>query len=205
MEIKVLPLGDIQANCYLLSTEKAAVVIDPGVDSKNVTQFLNCNSHKERLILLTHAHFDHIGGAMSLRESTDTKIGIGEFDNSALSDTKVNLSDMFNAKSLPFSADLHFTDGQKFSVGDLNFEVLHTPGHTKGGVCYLAENVLFSGDILFCGSIGRTDFYGGDFTALKNSIRRLYALNGDTVVLSGHGEATTIENEKNFNPFIRGL
>ncbi len=205
MEIKVLPLGHIGSNCYMLSTEKAAVVIDPGFKSETVTQFLIDNSHKERLILLTHAHFDHIGGADSLRKSTDTKIGIGEFDNLALADTRRNLSDRFHAKLSPFSADMLFCDNQNFSVGDIDFQVIHTPGHTPGGVCYLTGNILFSGDTLFNGSIGRTDFFDGDFQALEKSVKRLYTLDGNTTVFSGHGEVTTIENEKNFNPFIRGL
>ncbi len=205
MEIKVLPLGHIGANCYMLSTEKAAVVIDPGFNSKIVTQFLADNIDKERLILLTHAHFDHIGGADGLRSLTDTKIGIGEFDNQALADTRRNLSDRFHAKLSPFVADILFFDNQKFSVGDIDFEVIHTPGHTPGGVCYLSGEVLFSGDTLFNGSIGRTDFFDGDFDALERSVKRLYTLDGKTVVLAGHGEATTIENEKNSNPFIRGI
>lgn len=204
MEIKILPLGHIGANCYMLSTEKAAVVIDPGFKSETVLQFLIDNSHKERLILLTHAHFDHIGGADSLRKSTDTKIGIGEFDNAALMDTRRNLSDLFHAKLSPFSADLLFSDNQTFSVGDIDFKVIHTPGHTPGGVCYLVGDILFSGDTLFKGSIGRTDFFDGDFKALEKSVKRLYTIDGKTTVLSGHGEATTIEEEKNFNPFIRG-
>ncbi|MBR6532815.1 MAG: MBL fold metallo-hydrolase [Clostridia bacterium] len=204
MEIKVLPLGEIGANCYMLSTEKAAVVIDPGFYSETVSRFLIDNANKERLILLTHAHFDHIGGADSLRKNTDTKIGIGEFDNDTLADTKRNLSDLFHAKLLPFSADLTFSDNQTFSVGNINFKVLHTPGHTPGGVCYLTGDILFSGDTLFKGSIGRTDFYGGDFKTLEKSIKRLYTLDSKTTVFSGHGDATTIEEEKNFNPFIRG-
>lgn len=205
MEIKALPLGEIGANCYMISTEKAAVVIDTGFESEEVSRFLIENAHKERLILLTHAHFDHIAAADSLRKITNTKIGIGEFDNKALADTKLNLSDLFNANVPPFTADLLFTDNQTFSVGDIDFKVLHTPGHTLGGVCYLMGDILFSGDTLFKGSIGRTDFYGGDFKSLEKSVKRLYTLDGTTTVFSGHGEATTIEEEKNFNPFIRGL
>ena len=105
---------------------------------------------------------------------------------------------------MPFSADLTFSDNQIFSIGDIEFRVLHTPGHTLGGVCYLTGDILFSGDTLFKGSIGRTDFYGGDFKTLEKSIKRLYTLENKTTVFSGHGDTTTIEEEKNFNPFIRG-
>ncbi len=204
MEIKVVALGHIQANCYLLSSEKAAVVIDPGFESEVVNDFLIQNSDKERQILLTHAHFDHIGGALLLRESTDTKIGIGRLDANALKDNRLNLSDMFGAQLTPFSADITFEDDDVFSVGDLEFKVIHTPGHTVGGVCYLTGDVLFSGDTLFLGSIGRTDFYGGDFTTLKKSVKRLYDLDENLIVLSGHGPQTTIKNEKFYNPYIRG-
>ncbi len=204
MEIKVLPLGDIQANCYLISTDNSAVVIDPGFKSQIVTEFLKENSNKECLILLTHAHFDHIGGALDLRENTGVKIGIGALENPALSDSQVNLSDMFQTHLSPFSADILFNDNDEFSVGDIVFRVIHTPGHTVGGVCYLTDGILFSGDTLFHGSIGRTDFPNGDFAVLESSIKKLYCLSGDTVVLSGHGDKTTIEQEKNYNPFIRG-
>lgn len=204
MEIKTLPLGEIQANCYLISTDKSAVVIDPGFDCDEVTNFLLLNENKERLILLTHAHFDHIGGALGLREKTNTKIGIGAMDNPSLSDLSVNLSALFGAELSPFSADRLFNDKDEFTVGDITFKVLHTPGHTIGGVCYLTDGILFSGDTLFQGSIGRTDFPGGDFRTLEKSVKGLYTLKGDTVVLSGHGYKTTIENEKNYNPFIRG-
>ena len=204
MEIKVLPLGNIQANCYLISNESAAVVIDPGFDSEIVTNFLMENSTKERLIILTHCHFDHIGGAYNLRKDTGVKIAIGFFENPALSDLEVNLSKMFGAKLTPFSADILLNDNEEFFVGDLCFKVIHTPGHTIGSICLLLGEILFSGDTLFAGSIGRTDFPGGNFSTLEASIKKLYTLNGDTTVLSGHGEQTKIEYEKQQNPFIRG-
>jgi len=204
MEINVLPLGDIGANCYMIKTQNAAIVIDAGFESEYVTDFLLSNQDKERMILLTHCHFDHIGGANDLREKTNTKIGIGEYDAEGLFDNKINLSYNFMSPIKPFKADVLFENNQTFSVGDLEFTVLHTPGHTKGGVCYLFGDVLFSGDTLFEGSIGRTDFPGGSFKTLENSVKQLYTLNEETVVLSGHGQSTTIKNEKLFNPFIRG-
>ena len=106
MKINCLPLGDIQTNCYLISTEKAALVIDPGFISKAVEDFLSENCDKERLILLTHAHFDHIGGACDLRAKTETKIAIGEFENASLSDKNVNLCNLFGADIKPFSAEI---------------------------------------------------------------------------------------------------
>ncbi len=204
MEINVLPLGDIGANCYMIQSETAAIVIDAGYESNYVTDFLLKNQDKERMILLTHCHFDHIGGADDLRQKTNTKIGIGEYDAPSLLDNSINLSGNFSVPLKPFKADILFKNNQTFTVGDLEFKVLHTPGHTTGGVCYLFGDVLFSGDTLFHQSIGRTDFPGGDFKTLENSIKRLYSLKDDTIVLSGHGDATSIENEKKFNPFVRG-
>jgi len=202
MEIKRLPLGSIEVNCYLISTEKTAIVIDPGFYSFEVEDFLKQNSDKEKLILLTHCHFDHIGDAARLRSVSGAKIGIGELDNNALSDVNINLSSLFGVRFNPFKADITFADNDLFSVGDINFKVLHTPGHTVGGVCYLTNDILFSGDTLFNCSIGRTDFPGGSFEVLKKSVKRLYELPCDTTVYSGHGGKTTIGYEKNNNPFI---
>lgn len=204
MEIKALVLGVLDVNCYLVSTEKAAVVIDPGFRSVEALDFLKNAKDKERLILLTHGHFDHIGYADELARLTDTKIAIGEFDAPALSENTVNLSALFGAPLKPFCADIILADGQMLNVGDIEFKVIHTPGHTVGGVCYLCGDTLFSGDTLFAGSIGRTDFPGGSFEALKTSIEKLYTLNDDITLLSGHGGSSTVFNEKRHNPFVRG-
>lgn len=204
MEIKFIQLGHIGENCYTILTEKAAVVIDPGFKNDGVSEFLKSNLDKERIILLTHAHFDHIGGANDLRNATNTKIGIGEFDANALSDTYKNLSDRFHAKLEPFSADITFKDGQELLVGDLKFKVIYTPGHTPGGVCYLTEDKLFAGDTLFYESVGRTDFFDGDSNALVASIKKLYKLDPEIQVFSGHGPSTTIGHEIKHNPFVRG-
>ncbi len=204
MEIKTLVLGDIEVNCYLVSTDKAAVVIDPGFNSSEAVDFLKNANDKQRLILLTHGHFDHIGFADELSRLTDTRIAIGEFDAPALSDSYVNLSAPFGAPLEPFCADLTLKDGQTLTVGDIDFKVIHTPGHTVGSVCYLYGDILFSGDTLFAGSIGRTDFPGGSFAVLKASIEKLYTLKDDITLLSGHGGQTTILKEKRYNPFVRG-
>lgn len=204
MEIKVLRLGLIRTNCYLVSTDKAAIVIDPGFISNETEDFLKGNEGKERLILLTHNHFDHIGGADILRKNTGVKIAIGEIDGADLSNPEVNLSYKFRAHLEPFSADIFLKDGEILKVGDIEFKVILTPGHTLGSICLHSDDILFSGDTLFYESVGRTDFINGDFNAIKNSIQKLYELDGDTVVLSGHGEQTTIAHEKLYNPFVKG-
>ena len=204
MEIKTLTLGNIAVNCYLLLSETAAVVIDPGFESDEALDFLKNAPNKERLIILTHAHYDHIGYALELSRQTNTKIAIGKFDNEALLNSYVNLAVMFHTELEPFSADLLLKDGDGFAVGDIEFRVIHTPGHTVGSVSLLVDNVLFSGDTLFKESIGRTDFLGGSFGEIEKSVKKLYTLPEDTIVMAGHGENTTIGYEKNYNPYIRG-
>lgn len=202
MEIRAIHLGLIKTNCYLISTDKAAVVIDPGFKTEITADFLKANGGKARMILITHAHFDHIGGAEALRDETGVEIGIGELDAPALRDTGLNLSDKFHAHILPFSADRTFCDGEKFSIGDIDFEVILTPGHTVGGVSYLSGESLFSGDTLFAGAVGRTDMPGGSLKALKKSLKRLTALPNETKVYPGHGDFTTVGYEKENNMFV---
>ncbi len=196
-------LGLIKTNCYLVESPGAAVVIDPGFQTQETVDFLAANAAKERMILITHSHFDHIGGAPALREVTGVPIGIGKGDSAALADPAKNLADRFHAHFAPFVADRTFADGETVQVGDLSFRVIETPGHTVGGVSYLLDGVLFSGDTLFEGTVGRTDFPGGDFKALKKSLRRLMTLDGEVRVLSGHGDETTIARERQTNLFLR--
>lgn len=190
-------------NCYLIEGERGAVVIDPGYKREAILDFLKENEDKERLILLTHGHFDHIGGAEYLRLETGVKIGIGALDEPALSDDVLNCAVNFKRVISPFNADYLYNDGDVISVGDITLKVMHTPGHTVGGVCYLADGVVFTGDTLFKGTIGRDEFPGGDLETLKKSVKRLYTLDEDTVIYAGHGDSSTIGEEKNENPFVR--
>lgn len=203
MEIKVLSLGELSVNCYLLSTEKAAVVIDPGYLSPKIDLFLENNKNKETLCLLTHGHFDHIGAVSHIKEKFGIKVAIGELDAPALLDDFLNLSGGFGFSVAPTVADFFIKDGEEVKVGDITFKAIHTPGHTVGSMCYFVDDVLFSGDTLFKLSIGRTDFPGGDFNTIINSINKLFALSDTTSVFSGHGEKTTIGAEKQYNPFLR--
>ncbi len=206
MDILTLPLGQIGANCYLISTEKALVAIDIGAESGALfSHFEKAKQNlKQMLILLTHSHFDHIAAAADLRRRFGAKIAIGKGDMQGLCDPAYNLSALFGQKCEPFYADIALNDGQTISCADLEFKVLETSGHTIGGVCYLLQDKLFSGDTLFFESIGRTDFYGGNYESLCKSIKKLYLLPENTTVYPGHGEITTIGHEKNNNPYVRG-
>lgn len=204
MEINVYTLGHIAANCYTVLSADSALVIDPGQFSDAVANFLNQNADKQRLILLTHSHFDHICGAERLRSECGAEIAIGENDAEGLTNTALSLSDKFHARQKPFNADVLLKDNQDFLIGDLNIKCIETPGHTRGGMCYLCENKLFSGDTLFLETVGRTDFPGADHSTLLNSLKKLTVLDENTVVYPGHGNITTIKHEKEFNPYIRG-
>ncbi len=205
MKIEKIVIGLIKENCYLVSTDKSAIVIDPGFYSSDISDFLKENKDKDRLILITHGHFDHIGAALRLKNETGTEIAIGKDDNSMLMDNKENLSYKFHNNLEGFSADRLFNDQDEFYVGDLNIKVLQTPGHTKGSVCYLIEDKLFSGDTLFFESYGRTDFPGGDMSEMVGSFYRLMTTLDEKIeVYPGHGEKTTVEHEKKYNPMNFG-
>lgn len=197
MKIETLDLNG--TNCYLISTDIAAVVIDPAIKSDKVKAFLEENAHKDRLILITHAHFDHIGDGARLQRETAVKVAIGELDNPALSDLVINEGAACNVETEPFSADILIKDGDVISVGDLEFKAIHSKGHTIGGICYYINDVLFSGDILFYRGFGNTVFHGGNKREIFASLIHLFNnLPLKTVVYPGHGRATTIGDEKEY-------
>lgn len=201
MNIKKLVLGNISVNCYLVLSEDFAIVIDPGYYCENIVEFLNENKDKSRLILLTHGHFDHIGGAKQISGETGVKIGIGENDAPYLKSPTFNLSGNFGIPIKPFEADFKYKDGEKIIIGNETIKVIETPGHTKGSVCYLLGDNLFCGDTLFFEGYGRTDFPGGDMEEMKKSFYKITTLfDKETVLFPGHGESTTIAHEIENNP-----
>lgn len=205
MEIKTLVLGEMQTNCYLVSSSKSAVIIDPAVFTCEISDFLNSaiKNKKEALILLTHAHFDHIGGAEELKNRYGVKIAIGEPDEYALRDKRANLSEMFGVNINPFYADIKLENNEIITVGDLEIKTVLTAGHTVGGAVYIINGVMFSGDTLFFESIGNDRFFGGNGKDLLNSVK--FLLNEfaeDMQVYSGHGRPTTIGHERKYNPYI---
>ena len=203
MNIETLSLGKLGVNCYLVSSSTAAVVIDPAVYDERLEQFLLENDNKERLILLTHCHFDHIGGADVLRQKTGVKIAIGENEADSLLDPEITLSKRFHAHIAPFTADILLKDNQILKLADLDISCVETKGHTVGGMCYKIGDALFSGDILFNLSVGRTDFPGGNLQELMTSLNKIFTMFQTAEVYPGHGEATNLNYERIYNPFLK--
>ncbi len=204
MDIKRIITERYGTNCYLLSGEGFAAVIDPGEISPELLEFVNEESDAlEKLIILTHCHFDHIEGVNAVKELWDCPVVISAEEAEGLRDNRINLSGYWTSEAVSIKPDRTVTDGEEIILGEEKLWVIATPGHTKGSVCYLWENTLFSGDTLFRMSVGRTDLPTASTAELFESLKRLSNLDEATRVLSGHGEETTIGYEKIFNPYMR--
>ncbi len=194
------------ANCYILGCEntKEAVVIDPGDDGDQILMALAKSALKVKYLINTHGHFDHVGANKAMKEATNAEIGIHPDDAPMLMELSKSAS-MFglSAENSP-PADILLNHGDQLSFGDITLDVIHTPGHSKGGICLYTKGYLFAGDTLFKSSIGRTDLPGGNYDTLIASIRtKLFGLPDDTIVYTGHGPETSIGDEKRMNPFLR--
>jgi len=204
--IKQMGVGPLMANCIIVGCEetKKAVVIDPGDEVDRILIALSEDQLTVEYILNTHGHFDHVGGNQRLKESTRAPICIHEDDSPLLSHTSSSAAAFGMSVENSPEADKTFKHGDIISFGNIDLKVLHTPGHSPGGASFYAPGVVFVGDTLFAGSIGRTDFPGGSYDQLINSVKKhLFTLDDDTKVYSGHGPETTIGNEKKFNPFFQ--
>lgn len=196
IRIQTIPVGELQANCYVLSLAERedAIVIDPGAEEPAIR--LALGKRKIAAILITHGHYDHIGAVAALRAG-GVPVYIGAEDAQNLVNPLYSLAAMFGGAPSQGAADFLLEDGETLTLAGIRLRVVCTPGHTKGGCCFLTdEGQLFSGDTLFCGGIGRTDFPGGSADEMAASLKRLRALSPQTRVYPGHGEPTTIGEER---------
>ena len=195
MKVYALPLGDYQTNCYIIHADDSpsCCVIDPGYQSGDILDFCAGKGLAIEAILLTHGHFDHVGAVKELAAETGCRVFLHEAD--------LAMPPMMTAGKLYYTDT--YAEGDEVTLAGLTIKVLHTPGHTPGSVCLKTENHLFSGDTLFAGSCGRTDLPGGSWKTIQGSLARLATLEGNYWVHPGHGESTTLAQEKKYNPYMR--
>ncbi|MTK11673.1 MAG: MBL fold metallo-hydrolase [Clostridiaceae bacterium] len=199
MKIKRIPAGVYAANCFILMDEdtKEAAVIDPGGDSEDLIKAVNEMDAKVKYILLTHGHTDHTGAAVQLQEEYNVPIYISEKDYRMMENGEYIYGDVIG------KVDKFLNEGDTFKIGSIEIKCIHTPGHTPGGICFMVEDVVFTGDTLFAGSIGRTDLAGGDFDAIISNIKnKLMILPDNITVFPGHGPQSSIGRERVHNPFL---
>lgn len=204
---EILPVGVFQCNCSIVGDEasREAIVIDPGDEIASILALLKKHSLTVKQIVVTHAHIDHVGGAMKLKQATGAPILLNENDSALLAMLDVQASWLGMKSPGAVSIDQNVTEGDVVKAGSLHGEVMHTPGHTEGSICVLfaPQNLLIAGDTLFAGSIGRTDLPGGDYKKIIDSLHgKLLSLPDQTIVVPGHGSLTTIGQERESNPFL---
>jgi len=202
--VRKLVVGPFATNCYIVGSEsnKGGMIIDPADEAQVILKNVKESRLDIKSIVLTHGHLDHIGALKEVKEATDAEVAIHSDDASFLQDH--SLGTLFGLSyPTPPLPDRFLKDGDSLDVGDLHFSVLHTPGHSPGGICLLGYGVVFSGDTLFNYGIGRTDLPGGSYSQLMDSIHsRLMVLPDDTIVYPGHGPDSTIGAERRGNPFL---
>lgn len=207
MYIKALQLGELRANCYVAVTgPHQCVAIDVGGSPRLLIEYLKMNSLKLTKILLTHGHFDHTAGVEEVRQATGAEVFIHETDSPMLESSSLSLHSMISFQ--PFQPVMKYEiirDGCILSDGDFTFRVLHTPGHSHGSVCYICdeERIIFTGDTLFCCSVGRTDFPGSDPHYMMQSLQILHELEGNYKIYPGHNEQTDLDYERRNNPYMK--
>jgi len=204
LHVETLPLGAYQTNCYLVwrDNSRTCVVIDPGYSPEWVLQKAAGMGKTIEAVLLTHGHFDHVGGVETIVKQTGCALWMHESDWSQAKN--MTTAQLYPLANCDFCEVSFFEEGESLSLAGTDFRVYETAGHTWGSVCFAAEDALFTGDTLFAGSCGRTDLPGGDWGTIRQSLARLAELEGNYMVYPGHGEATSLDAERKHNPFLRG-
>ena len=208
MIIETLAVGPFAANCYIVGSSETTqgMVIDPGAEAKAIFKTVQQTGLSISIIVITHAHIDHIGALREVQQKTNARFAIHEAEKGFVFSTPLRMLTSLGVSPVksPPRPDRLLKDGDRIDVGDLHFEVLHTPGHSAGGICLSGHGVVFSGDTLFNSGIGRTDFPGMSHERLIKSVReKLVVLPDETVVYPGHGPPTTIGDERRGNPFLQ--
>jgi hydroxyacylglutathione hydrolase len=208
MIVETLVVGPFASNCYVVgsSSTKQGMIIDPGAEADTILRTVEQMGLSVSLIVVTHAHMDHVDALHAVKEKTSAQFALHEAEKELLSAAPMRMLTSLGLSPFksPPQPDRLLKDGDRTDVGELHFEVLHTPGHSPGGICLLGHGVVFSGDTLFNFGIGRTDFPGGSYEQLMKSIHeKLMVLPDETIVYPGHGPSTTIGDERRGNPFLR--
>lgn len=204
--IKLKPLSICETNSYLvISQQNNAVLIDAPFDAPYILEEVKANNCTLKKIFLTHGHFDHIGAVADLVEATGCEVYIHPLDEKMLRTGDEMLATHFRSRGYKsYNGEVKlFTENDILRLDELEFDILETPGHTPGSVCYICGEAMFSGDTLFSRSIGRTDLEGGNFQQMKKSLHRIAELGGDLTIYPGHMGTTTLDTERKYNPYLR--
>ena len=207
MIVYTFQLGPMQANCYLLECEEtlSAIVIDPGDEADVILDIISDRKLKLEFIINTHGHIDHISANNDLKKKTSAKLCIHRLDAEIIVDPQKNLSSFIGKPISSLPPDRILEDGDIIESGTIKLKVIHTPGHSPGSICLLADDAIFTGDLLFAGGIGRYDFPGSSYNQIMKSLKKVIELGDDLIVYPGHGFNTTIGEEKESNPFLDNI
>lgn len=205
MKLEVLIDNIMQENTYIYYDENTldAVVIDPALCFNKQRDFIKEKNLNVKYIMLTHSHADHIGDVVALRNLTNAQVVASIHEKDMLNDAKKNLSVEFFPQPIEIEADIYVSDKEKLKFGEYTFTFISTPGHTEGGMCIRCGMEMFTGDTLFQGSIGRTDLYGGDYSQILKSLKKLSKMENDLKIYPGHGPASTLGREKTNNYYMK--
>ena len=205
MQYESVIVGALETNCYIVYCEETleCAVIDPGAEPEKIFRLIGQKGLKPTILINTHGHVDHIGANRDIKDKFDIPLYLHAADKPMLESVlQSELSFFLGAKESP-PPDKYLEEGDEIKIGYVSLSVIHTPGHSPGSVCLMGDGILFSGDTLFFGGVGRTDLPGGSWSEMESSIReKIFTLPADTVILPGHGPTTTVDQETKFNPFI---